>query len=60
LFKHSKPYKSKSKKLVHGKRRINSNEFQPPEKGETKLRSKLAEKVKNGEKGEKRGTPHVL
>jgi hypothetical protein len=45
LFKHSKPYKSKSKKLVHGKRRINSNKFEPLEKGE---------------KGEKRGTPHVL
>jgi hypothetical protein len=27
---------------------------------QTNLRSKLAEKVKKAEKGQKRGTPHVL
>jgi hypothetical protein len=46
--------------VVHGKRGINSNQFESPEREETNLRSKLAEKVKKAEKGEKRGTPHVL
>jgi hypothetical protein len=41
-------------------RRINSNQFEPPKREEINLRNKLAEKVKKAEKGEKRGTTHVL
>jgi hypothetical protein len=36
------------------------DQFESPEREETNLRSKLAEKVKKAEKGEKRGTPNVL